>query len=86
MIDLDELSLTLSERYRVEVDRLCVIAFSADCRLAISFKPELMIGDVLEGKIWDHVILGPGEFPPNNDRLWTIYENHSGIAVGRSAR
>lgn len=65
---------------------LTAVAFMADMRLAVSIKGLRPVGH--RPGFWeydfDYIVLSPGEVPPR-DRVWTIYENHSGRAVGRSA-
>lgn len=80
-----------------EIEARCLIAFGAGCRLAVSeinaaADRALDMSSILFGSApadvvtltWDFVVLSPGENPPAGCR-WTIYEDRSGIPIGRQA-
>lgn len=80
------------EAFAASVELYCRAAFPHGFRVAVS-PPEVrqtsfVIGgtpdEVPVALSWEFLLLGPGEFPPARSR-WTIYENHAGHAVGRSA-
>jgi hypothetical protein len=65
-------------KVRAHLETQLAIAFGAGCRLAairVSCEHECC---------WDYdfVVLSPGESAPEG---WTIFENHSGTAIGRTA-
>lgn len=58
------------------------IAFSHGCRIAVRVPSSGGVEDDWF-YFYEFVVLSPGEFPPP-DQGWTLYEDRSGIAVGRS--
>lgn len=62
------------------VERLCAVAFAADCRLAIRWRLTSIVAMMCE---YEFVLLSPGELPPAGEG-WEVWENHSGRHVGRA--
>lgn len=58
-----------------------LMAFGFDCRLAARIVT-MVTGEAECTITWEFVVLSPGEVPEG--RGWTLYEDRSGIAVGRS--
>jgi hypothetical protein len=70
-----------NQALQAETERLCAIAFAHDCRLAVRVTGAFQLGGRCTF-LYEFVVLLPGETPPESG--WTIYENRSGIAAGRS--
>lgn len=71
----------LSTKVIAAIQQHCAVAFAADCRVAMRWRfsdpPALTVE-------YQFQILSPGERPPTGNG-WEVFENHSGIAVGRTA-
>lgn len=64
---------------KVQAER-CAAAFAADCRLALRWRIiRLCLPMSAE---YEFILLSPGDPMPTGDG-WEIWENHSGIAMGR---
>ena len=64
--------------FDAQIDAKAQIAFACDCRLAVE-RWACTNGCCIR---YNFTVLSAGEIAPKG---WTIYENHGGRAVGRSA-
>lgn len=93
----EEVASEAIQAHYARIEALCAIAFPLGMRVAVRMiEPEISIPDmfwrIFEGTMgtpkfelrFEHVMLSPGEKPPEGHR-WTIYEDRSGIPMGRSA-
>lgn len=59
---------------------ICATAFAADCRVAIRWCIHSLCPPMMTE--YEFIMLSPGDPMPTGDG-WEIWENHSGVAVGR---
>lgn len=58
----------------------CALAFAADCRLAMRWR--LLNTTFPMSCLYEFVVISPGD-PMPEGKGWEIWEDHSGVAIGR---